>query len=335
MLCSALSKWAAHKIFAKDHVHCIHTYFTHNRIAQYVVSKDHKSHFDDEDPIEEVHVLNDNLLKWQKDANKRMKNVSVTVTKLQNKLEDLDEYHSQAQESAMLNQQSQQTEVSKALEQIQTLQSQVQKAKNQLMQKNVQMQQLKKAQSEPSSDQLMAQKLEKLDVKEKELDRDAEIIATQSEELRRESERLLGERDEVRKQKESWQKMINEVKEQKEKLEKRESELQANHKKLLELHETLSEEKKKLHKKAKKIKAREKRLNALRNAQSAYVQQQNQYQIPSSNGSDYAESELTYFSDGDTEIASVNSISDEESDNYHKQQLKAIAHLGVPNAPMF
>jgi len=45
---------------------------------------------------------------------------------------------------------------------------------------------------------------------------------------------------------------------------------------------------------------------------------------------------LTYFSDGDTEIASVNSISDDESnDNYHKQQLKAIAHLGVPQNPMF
>merc|ERR1712241_709393 len=183
------------------------------------------------------------------------------------------------------------------------------------------------------------EKLEKLDVKELELDRDAEIIATQSEELRKESERLLTERDEVRKQKESWQKMINEVKEQKEKIEKRESELQTNHKKLLELHETLSEEKKKLHKKAKKIKAREKRLNALRNA-STYAQPQTNhgYMVPSSNGSDYAESvqsELTYFSDGDTEIASVNSISDDESqDNYHKQQLsKQVAslnnHLGV------
>merc|ERR1712228_176680 len=202
----------------------------------------------------------------------------------------------------------------------QSLQSEVQRAKQELNEKNVLMRRLKKSQSEPSNDQLLQSKLDKLDVKEQELDRDAEIIATQSEELR----------------KESWQKMINEGKEQKEKLEKRESELQANHKKLLELHETLSEEKKKLHKKAKKIKAREKRLNALRNAQSQqYVQQQNQYQIPSSNGSDYAESELTYFSDGDTEIASVNSISDEESDNYHKQQLKAIAHLGVPSNPMF
>merc|ERR1719461_2150629 len=181
-----------------DVMQCIEQMGGTQSIRKRSLSKDQKHQFDDEDPIEEVHVLNDNLLKWQKDANKRMKNVSVTVTKLQNKLEDLDEYHSQAQESAMLNQQSQQTEVSKALEQIQTLQSQVQQAKNQLMQKNVQMQQLKKAQSEPSSDQLMAQKLEKLDTKEKELDRDAEIIATQSEELRKESERLLAERDEVR-----------------------------------------------------------------------------------------------------------------------------------------
>merc|ERR1712228_1053689 len=307
-----------------DVMQCIEQMGGAQTIRKRSLSKDHKHQFD-----EEVHVLNDNLLKWQKDATKRMKNVSVTVTKLQNKLEDLDDYHSQAQESAMLTQQSKQTEVSKAMEQIQSLQSEVQKAKMELSQKNVLMRQLKKSQSEPSSDHLIQQKLDKLDVKEKELDRDAEIIATQSEELRKESERLLTERDEVRKQKESWQKMINEVKEQKEKLEKRESELQANHKKLLELHETLSEKKKKLHKKAKKIKAREKRLNALRNAQSQqYVQQQNQYQIPSSNGSDYAESELTYFSDGD--IASVNSISDEESDNYHKQQLKAIAHLGVP-----
>jgi len=121
---------------------------------------------------------------------------------------------------------------------------------------------------------------------------------------------------------------------------------QTNHKKLLELHETLSEEKKKLHKKAKKIKAREKRLNALRNSASAYAQPQTNhgYMVPSSNGSDYAESvqsELTYFSDGDTEIASVNSISDDESqDNYHKQQLsKQVAslnnHLGVPTNSMY
>ena len=153
----------------------------------------------------------------------------------------------------------------------------------------------------------------------------------------------MTERDEVRKQKEQWQKMIDEVKEQKLKIEKRESELQTNHKKLLELHETLSEEKKKLHKKAKKIKAREKRLNALRNAPSAYVQPQSNFNhmVPSSNGSDYAESELTYFSDGDTEIASVNSISDDESqDNFHKQQMKQQMaalnnHLGVPTNPHY
>merc|ERR1719361_3046261 len=189
--------------------------------------------------------------------------------------------------------------------------------------------------------QKVCDKLASLEAKEAELDRDAEIIATQSEELRKESERLLTERDEVRKQKEQWQKMIDEVKDQKTKIEKRESELQTNHKKLLELHETLSEEKKKLHKKAKKIKAREKRLNALRNAPSAYVQPQSNFNhmVPSSNGSDYAESELTYFSDGDTEIASVNSISDDESqDNFHKQQMKQqmaalTNHLGVPTNP--
>lgn len=290
---------------------------------------------DEEDPIEEVHVLNDNLLKWQKDATKRMKNVSVTVTKLQGKLEDLDEYHAQAQHMLSRQEMKEKTEIDQAMDTIKKLQEEVQKTKMELSQKNLVMQQLKKSTSEPSNNELIRQKLDKLESKEKELDRDAEIIATQSEELRKESERLLTERDEVRKQKEQWQKMIDEVKEQKAKLEKRESELQANHKKLLELHETLSEEKKKLHKKAKKIKAREKRLNALRAAQSQYVQQQNQYQVPSSNGSDYAESELTYFSDGDTEIASVNSISDDESqDNYHKQQLKAIAHLGVPQNPM-
>eukprot|EP00486_Rosalina_sp_Unknown_P016930 CAMPEP_0201594576 /NCGR_PEP_ID=MMETSP0190_2-20130828/191851_1 /ASSEMBLY_ACC=CAM_ASM_000263 /TAXON_ID=37353 /ORGANISM="Rosalina sp." /LENGTH=400 /DNA_ID=CAMNT_0048054245 /DNA_START=692 /DNA_END=1894 /DNA_ORIENTATION=+ len=290
---------------------------------------------EEEDPIEEVHVLNDNLLKWQKDATKRMKNVSVTVTKLQGKLEDLDEYHAQAQTMLSRQEKKEKTEIDTAMETIKVLQEEVQKTKMELSQKNLVMQQLKKSTSEPSNHELIREKLEKLESKEKELDRDAEIIATQSEELRKESERLLTERDEVRKQKEQWQKMIDEVKEQKAKLEKRESELQANHKKLLELHETLSEEKKKLHKKAKKIKAREKRLNALRAAQSQYVQQQNQYQVPSSNGSDYAESELTYFSDGDTEIASVNSISDDESqDNYHKQQLKAIAHLGVPQNPM-
>eukprot|EP00484_Ammonia_sp_Unknown_P009517 CAMPEP_0197076740 /NCGR_PEP_ID=MMETSP1384-20130603/212263_1 /TAXON_ID=29189 /ORGANISM="Ammonia sp." /LENGTH=520 /DNA_ID=CAMNT_0042515599 /DNA_START=64 /DNA_END=1626 /DNA_ORIENTATION=+ len=302
-------------------------------------SKENEQHGVDEieDPIEEVHVLNDNLCKWQKDASKRMKNVSVTVSKLQSKLEDLDDYHSQAQQAVLQHHKHDQTEIDKAMATIKQLQAEVNKTKMELTQKTMMMQQLKKSSSEPSGQDLIREKLEKLESKEKELDRDAEIIATQSEELRKESERLLTERDEVRKQKEQWQKMIDEVKEQKAKLEKRESELQANHKKLLELHETLSEEKKKLHKKARKIKAREKRLNAIRAAQSQYVQQQTNYQVPSSNGSDYAESELTYFSDGDTEIASVNSISDDESqdNNYHKQQLKAIAHLGVPQNPLF
>eukprot|EP01083_Nonionella_stella_P149379 474375_1 len=302
-------------------------------------SKDTKKtqqNMEEEDPIQEVHVLNDNLYKWQKDAQKRMKSVSVTVAQLQRKLEDLDEYHAQAQAQQQQIGNKTRSEVDKAMETIQVLQAEVQKAKLELTQKNVQMQKLKKTTSEGNYTDVVKAKLAKLEAKEQELDGDAEIIAKQSEELRKESERLLTERDEVRKQKENWQKMIDEVKDQKGKLEKREGELQANHKKLLELHETLSEEKKKLHKKAKKIKAREKRLNALRAAQTSAYQPQHQYQIPSSNGSDYAESELTYFSDGDTEIASVNSISDDESqDNYHKAQLKAIAHLGVPQNPMF
>eukprot|EP01083_Nonionella_stella_P149377 474370_1 len=290
-------------------------------------SKDTKKtqqNMEEEDPIQEVHVLNDNLYKWQKDAQKRMKSVSVTVAQLQRKLEDLDEYHAQAQAQQQQIGNKTRSEVDKAMETIQVLQAEVQKAKLELTQKNVQMQKLKKTTSEGNYTDVVKAKLAKLEAKEQELDGDAEIIAKQSEELRKESERLLTERDEVRKQKENWQKMIDEVKDQKGKLEKREGELQANHKKLLELHETLSEEKKKLHKKAKKIKAREKRLNALRAAQTSAYQPQHQYQIPSSNGSDYAESELTYFSDGDTEIASVNSISDDESqDNYHKAQLKA------------
>merc|ERR1719361_1105220 len=247
-------------------------------------------------------------------STKRMKNVSNTVNKLQNKLEDLDEYHAQAQEHAMAQKSSDRTEIERANQTIRELQKELEAARKEVDTKNLQMQQMKRNASEPSD--LVREKLEKFETKENELDHDAEIIATQSEELRKESERLLTERDEVRKQKEQWQKMIDEVKDQKAKIEKRESELQTNHKKLLELHETLSEEKKKLHKKAKKIKAREKRLNALRNVQTqSYVQPQSNFNhmVPSSNGSDYAESELTYFSDGDTEIASVNSISDDES----------------------
>merc|ERR1712048_1014754 len=138
-----------------DVMQCIEQMGGAQSIRKRSLSKDQKHQFDEEDPIEEVHVLNDNLLKWQKDANKRMKNVSVTVTKLQNKLEDLEDYHSQAQESAMLTQQSNQSEVSKAMEQIQSLQSEVQKAKTELLQKTVQMRKLKKAQSEPSNDQLL------------------------------------------------------------------------------------------------------------------------------------------------------------------------------------
>jgi len=293
-------------------------------------------------PLEDVAVLNENLVKWHKDSSKRMRNVSQTVDTLQHKLEDLDEYHSQAQEHAIAQKSSDRSEIEKANATIRGLRKDLEAARKEIEDKKVEIQQIKSNVTEPSD--LVQKKLEKLESKEKELDHDAEIIATQSEELRKESERLLTERDEVRKQKEQWQKMIDEVKDQKAKIEKRESELQTNHKKLLELHETLSEEKKKLHKKAKKIKAREKRLNALRaqrSAPSAYVPPQSNFNhmVPSSNGSDYAESELTYFSDGDTEIASVNSISDDESqDNYHKQQMQALqkqmnSHLGVPQHP--
>eukprot|EP00483_Globobulimina_turgida_P005550 UN05560 len=156
-------------------------------------------------------------------------------------------------------------------------------------------------------------KLIKMEEKEKELDRDAEMIATQADELRKESERLLKEREEVRKQKEQWEAMIVTVKEQHNKTGKRENELKANHKKLLELHETLQEEKRKLHRKNQKIKAREKRLNALRNRNAQIQPVQPIVDL----GSDYAESELTFFSDGGTEIASVNSSSDDEQKPHH------------------
>ena len=125
---------------------------------------------DEEDPIEEVHVLNDNLLKWQKDATKRMKNVSVTVTKLQGKLEDLDEYHAQAQ--AVLNQKEHkdQSEIDTAMETIKALQEEVQKTKMELTQKNLFMQQLKKSSSEPTNHELIREKLGKLEETKEELD---------------------------------------------------------------------------------------------------------------------------------------------------------------------
>merc|ERR1719361_511375 len=135
----------------------------------------------------------------------RTDNVSNTVNKLQNKLEDLDEYHAQAQEHAMAQKSSDRTEIERANQMIRELQKELESARKEVDTRNLQMQQMKRNASEPSD--LVREKLEKLETKQKELDHDAEIIATQSEELRKESERLLTERDEVRKQKEQWQKM--------------------------------------------------------------------------------------------------------------------------------
>merc|ERR1719464_972401 len=66
-------------------------------------------------PTEDVAVLNSNLVKWQRDASKRMKHVSATVSKLQSKLEVLDEYHSEAQQFALSQQQTDRSEVSAAM----------------------------------------------------------------------------------------------------------------------------------------------------------------------------------------------------------------------------
>merc|ERR1712113_718090 len=83
-----------------------------------------------EDPIEEAHVLNNNLCKWQKDASKRMKNVSVTVSKLQNKLEELDEYAiASMYEQERERDNNNQTEIDKAMDMIENLKSQVQQTK--------------------------------------------------------------------------------------------------------------------------------------------------------------------------------------------------------------
>ena len=128
-------------------------------------------------PLEDVAVLNENLVKWHKDSTKRMKNVSATVNKLQYKLEDLDEYHAQAQEHAMAQKSSDRTEIERANETIRELQKEVDAARKEIDSKKVQMQQMKRNASEPSD--LVRDKLEKLETKEKELDHDAEIIATQ------------------------------------------------------------------------------------------------------------------------------------------------------------
>eukprot|EP01083_Nonionella_stella_P261541 890425_1 len=136
--------------------------------------------------------------------------------------------------------------------------------------------------------------------KEKGLDHEAGGIATQTPNASS-TFQLPIEMANVQKQKEHWQKLVNEVQEYKAVLDRREAELQINHKKLLDLHETLCTEKKKLHKKAKKIKARERRLDyALYNYHQTHM------------SSEYGEQELTYFSDGDCEIAFANSISDDE-----------------------
>ena len=134
----------------------------------------------------------------------------------------------------------------------------------------------------------------------------------------------------MRKQKEQWQQMLEEQKEHKLKLEQRELEVRKDYRQLRNLEEKIEQDKEKIAKKKKKIKAREKRFNTLREQ----MQGNGNMNGMNINGSDYAESELTYFSDGDTEIKSVNSISDDESDagSQPKQQPKQL--LGVPNQYM-
>lgn len=135
-------------------------------------------------PLEDVAVLNENLVKWHKDSTKRMKNVSATVNKLQYKLEDLDEYHAQAQEHAMAQKSSDRSEIEKSNEKIRQLEKdlnftlkELEAARKEIDTKNLQMQQMKRQSSEPSD--LVRDKLAKLETKEKELDHDAEIIAVQ------------------------------------------------------------------------------------------------------------------------------------------------------------
>jgi hypothetical protein len=277
-----------------------------------------------ENPLEEVSILNENLIDWQRDSLLRMQAMTTSVRNLQTKLEELDAHHTHAQNIARSA--TRNRDIDEAYRTISELQNEMYKTKMLLQDKNLEIQRLKQR-PKPTTSEELDQREKELERKEKELDHDAELIATQSEELRKESNRLLAEREEVRKMKENWTNMIQEVKDQQSKLDKRDAEVNGNHQKLFDLHETLQEEKKKLHRKAKKIKSREKRLNQLRNANSSYVQGSF-----GSQGSDYPESELTYFSDGDTVCESVNSISDDESqDNYHKQQMQANNHLGIPD----
>jgi len=103
--------------------------------------------------------------------------------------------------------------------------------------------------------------------------------------------------------------------------------------KLLALQTNIEEEKQKLGKRKKKLKSREKHINALRDKASG-ISNNNAHN--KNGGSEYAESELTYFSDGDTEIASVNSISDDENDNVNAKTASykpPMSHLGIPQNP--
>jgi len=95
----------------------------------------------------------------------------------------------------------------------------------------------------------------------------------------------------------------------------------------------IEEEKQKIAKRKKKIKSRERRVNLLRDQALGST---NANGHSNGGGSEYAESELTYFSDGDTEIASVNSISDDENDNAHAKNAAykpPMSHLGIPQNP--
>ena len=93
------------------------------------------------------------------------------------------------------------------------------------------------------------------------------------------------------------------------KLEEKEAELHRYAERLANGQEELVNDQAKLRRQAKKIKAREKRLNKMLEQQSYQSHLE-----PSFNGSDYAPSEFTYnCSDGNTETASLNSRSDDES----------------------
>merc|ERR1719384_1764065 len=100
-------------------------------------------------PLEDVALLNENLVKWHKDSTKRMKNVSSTVNKLQVKLEDLDEYHAQAQEHAMAQKSNDRTEIDHANDSIRALKQEVDSLRKEVEAKNGQIVQLKQNSSKP------------------------------------------------------------------------------------------------------------------------------------------------------------------------------------------